>query len=212
MSGTVEAAIITATGTIFAAIIGMLLTSKKRSQQKEFNNEGVLSNIGSISDSVINVNSPQIISQGAAAPEKETPQPSATPITDQLIEDLRKLQIKEGKPITDLTHKEICDAIEAAPPFHQDKIHDSFKGKHITWEAKLDKITHYKESTTIFAEMPSGVSLMCDSDLDNSEVFISAATGTNFIVTGKITKIGRHYVHLENCTYKTLKKGSPPVN
>ncbi|HEY2328349.1 MAG TPA: hypothetical protein VGI63_00875 [Verrucomicrobiae bacterium] len=64
----------------------------------------------------------------------------------------------------------------------------------------------------IFANMPNDVFLMCDSDLGNSEVFISAASGTSFMVAGEIKSIDRHRVELENCAYRILKTGNSTVN
>jgi hypothetical protein len=205
MSDTVEASIITGISVVLVAVIGIIFKSKKHSQPQR-DKQDILSNVGSISGSVINVNSPQATTQQVAVVTDAKSQPTSKTITDQLIEDLREAR---PKPITDLTHKEICDAIEAAPPFHQDKIHESFIGKRVTWQSKLGHISHFKDSTKIYADIPNedGM-LICKSSPENSEVFISATTGTDFKVTGEIKRISRYDVELENCTYQMLKRGS----
>jgi len=203
MSDTVEAAIITAISVVLVAVIGIAFKSKKHPQAQP-NKHEILSNVGSISGSVINVNSTHPVSQKISAATDIKPQ--RTSITDELVEDLRKTR---SKSVTDLTHKEICDAIEAAPPFHQDKIHESFIGKRVTWQSKLVSISHFANSTAVYADIPNGAGmLLCYSIHENSEVFISALGGTRFKVTGEIKKISRYDVELNNCTYEMLKTGS----
>ena len=205
MSDTVEAAIITAISVVLVAVIGIAFKSKKH-QQPQPNKQDILSNVGSISDSVINVNSPQVTPQQIAVAANTKPQLSRTNIIEELMENLRKAR---PKVVTDLTHREVCDAIETAPPFHQDKIHESFIGKRITWQSKLRQIAHRKDSTIICADIPDGIGmLLCKSSPENGEVFISTAKGTSFKVTGEIIKISRNDVELDNCTFQVLKPGS----
>lgn len=205
MSDTVEAAIITAISVVLVAIIGIAFKSKKHPQAQP-NKHDILSNVGSISGSVINVNSPQIPPLEVTSVTEKKPQPTPQSLVDVFLEELKK---ERPKPITDLTHKEICDAIEAAPPFHQDTIRESFIGKRITLQSKLDQISHYKDSTTIYADIPDGVGiLICKSSRENGEVFISTTKGTSFKAAGEIRKISRHNLELDNCTYQVLKLGS----
>lgn len=208
MDATVEAAIIGAAATVVAAAIGVTFKFRKHPQQKESRSQDILSNIGSISDSVINVNSPQADLQKIPVKGEEGARTSERSITDQLVGDLTELRKREGKPITDLTHKEICNAIESAPPFHQSKIHDSFIGRRVVWEAELSSIRHHEDSTMIFGDMRGNVFLTCHSDLGSGDVFISAAKGTSFQVAGEIKSISRYEVVLKNCSYQLIKKNS----
>jgi hypothetical protein len=109
--------------------------------------------------------------------------------------------------ITDLTHKQISDSIEAVPPFQQEKIRESFIGAQISWRTRLSGIHQVGDFMTVTAEIPQGNGvLFCRARAEDCDGFILAPEGTEFIVTGQIERVSRYEAELIHCTFEIPKK------
>jgi len=106
------------------------------------------------------------------------------------------------KRITGLSHRQIADAIDAVPPFHEDKFQESFIGMTVSWRTKLSGINHYKMETTVVGGIPEGDGcLFCEARREDCDGFILAAKDTTFIVTGQIKSISRYEARLVDCKF-----------
>lgn len=210
MNDSTVGAIIAACGAIMASIIKATSDRRKRGTPTS-NATGALSHVGSISGSVINVNSPQALPQKVETHSGPEPKSPTTAINDELHKNLLQIEENKPKPVTNLTHKEICDTIEAATPYHQDKINKEFIGRRVKWRAKLDSISHYKNEIWVSATMHHGetrTAVRCTSQSGNGDVFITATADTQFDITGDIDLISRAYVKLVDCTFEIIKPAS----
>jgi hypothetical protein len=106
------------------------------------------------------------------------------------------------------THKEIADAIEGAPPFHRDKIKDSYDGLSVEWQLRLSSVSHLRDDVwiwgNIFDKNDENCSVCCESTPEDTKVFISAQEGWTFTVIGRIERISRYEVKLIECKFFDL--------
>ena len=205
MSDAVNAAIIGAGAAVLVAVIGVVWKNKRNSKQQP-SKQGTLSHVGSITNSTININSPQ-----AASPKvKLVTEPKSKPRNQDVDERVRagremmesfksnianideKGVTVSTKPIADLTYKQIIDTIETAAPFHQTKIKESFIGKKIAWQVKLTSIKHERRfisksfETYVSADFNDGkTGLLCLSSPENAEVVNGTHKDSRWNVSAK---------------------------
>lgn len=114
---------------------------------------------------------------------------------------------KQG-PISALSHKEIVDAIEAVPPFHQQKMHEGFVGAWIRWKTTYSSIYHWSDWESVTLDTPGGHGLVhCRARAEDCELFRLAPEGMEIQVTGRISRISRYETHLEHCTFEAAPHG-----
>jgi len=102
-----------------------------------------------------------------------------------------------------LSHKQISDAIEAVPPFQQEKIREDFIGRWVTWQTQLSGVYRVGDVVTVSAKIPEGDGvLFCDATPVACDGFIVAHAGTQFTVTGQIERISRYEARLKNCEFE----------
>jgi len=124
------------------------------------------------------------------------------------VEEARPKSPQTTQNLTDLSHKQISDAIEATPPFHQQKFRESFAGKGISWRTQLSGISKYDgDEMTVYGTISGSHTLIeCHARREDCELFIIAPRGTEFIVTGEIERVSSIDAELIHCNFQLVPK------
>jgi hypothetical protein len=93
----------------------------------------------------------------------------------------------ENRRITDLSHKQISDAIEAVPPLQRASIHESFIGVYVSWRGKLFTASRRGDETEVsLNDVSQGGGLVhCVAASHDCEALLIVPEGTELIVKGK---------------------------
>jgi hypothetical protein len=104
-----------------------------------------------------------------------------------------------------MAHRQISEAIEAVPPYHQDGIHDSFVGKQVLWQARLRSFTRLHDKVSLVVDLTGEDSYaFCYARLEDCEGLDLAPTGTFVEVVGVIEQLNRWETTLKDCKIKAV--------
>ncbi len=116
---------------------------------------------------------------------------------------------------TDLSHKQISDAINAVPPLQRDAIRSSFVGAWVTWIGELQTAnkTSFKDKVLVQLQVgnPSvnGYHLIsCLAAIAESDSLLIAPQDSKIVVTGNISRIDEISCSLEDCKFEIPPKAA----
>lgn len=135
------------------------------------------------------------------------------PNFDLKIEPVQpKSNLPTKRRITDLSHKQISDAIKAVPPLQQDSIEASFVGVFVRWRGKLFGATRITDHVLVSLDdiCKEGGLVHCTAAIEDCVDLIIAPSGTELIVQGQIKRVDEHRVELDNCTFEMPQKSDKP--
>jgi hypothetical protein len=122
--------------------------------------------------------------------------------------------------VSDLSHKQISDIIEAVPPLHRESIGASFIGVYVSWQGKLFAASRSGEEArvSLSAICEKGGLVHCVGAFRDCDALLIAPEGAELIVKGKIAQIHKCGASLDDCHFETLHKSikqirqdSPPI-
>jgi hypothetical protein len=121
-----------------------------------------------------------------------------------------KPQPEKPRRVTDLTHRQMSDTIEAVPPLQRDGIAASFVGAWVSWRGTLFAASRRGDNASVALDdiCELGGLVHCTAPSSECDALLIAPEGTELIVKGRVTDIHQHEAHLENCAFEIVPTSS----
>jgi hypothetical protein len=145
--------------------------------------------------------------------EKGMPDPTARRTFPERFEPgLSETNKSENRRVSDLTHKQISDAIEAVPPLQRDGIEASFVGTYVCWRGKLFSASKRADRgfVTVDDVCKDGGLVNCNCPSANCDVLLIIPGRSDITVKGKIKRISKYEAELEDCIFEIPQKPEKP--
>jgi len=111
-------------------------------------------------------------------------------------------------PSTALGYRQIAAAIDTAPPFQRDGIHQTFVGLQVKWLARLQSISRIGKGILASVNLVENDALVfCDVRPEDCVGIECAQEGSLVIVIGQIKRISTYEGALENCKITIATQG-----
>ncbi len=138
-------------------------------------------------------------SKSQPEPDSQRPSPTAIPISETP---------KGQRRVTDFSHKQISDTIDAVPPLQRDSIEASFVGVYVSWRGKLNSASQHGDETWVSLNniCDGGGLIHCTAASHDCVALLIAPEDTEIIVKGKIKAVRKHAGRLEDCKFEILQK------